>query len=142
MIKKIARLIVDVVQPDGGNDRFRFVGHIGGDDFIVISRPHLSLSLCQQILGGLQQLLPEFHGKQEVLEGFYTATDRQGAQRRFPLLSISIGIVSTEECAVSSYGEMAFLASGVKKMAKQQKGSTIFTNRRIRCQTELPALAA
>ncbi len=131
VIKKVARLIVDVVQPDGNNDRFRFVGHIGGDDFIVISRPHLSFPLCQQIIADLQQLLPVFHGKQEILDGFYLATDRQGVQCRFPLLSLSIGIVSTEEITVSSYGEIAYLASGVKKMAKQRKGSTIFTNRRI-----------
>lgn len=142
VIKRIAKLIVDVVQPGGHSDRFRFVGHIGGDDFIIISRPHSSLLLCQQILDGLQLLLAEFHGEDEFAKGCYRATDRQGQQRCFPLLSLSIGIVSTEECTVSSYGELAFLASGVKRAAKQKKGSAIVSNRRMSALSSLPCLVA
>jgi diguanylate cyclase (GGDEF)-like protein len=138
VIKRIAQLIVEVVQPGGHNDRFRFVGHIGGDDFIVISRPHSSVHLCQQILDGLQLLLLDFHGKNEFEQGYYNATDRQGQLRSIPLLSLSIGIVSTEECAVGSYGELAFLASGVKRAAKQKKGSAIVSNRRSMTQSPHP----
>jgi len=137
VIKGIARLIVDMVQPSGQCDKFRFVGHIGGDDFIVISRPHSSFQLCRQIIDGLQRLLPEFHGEREFLDGCYSATDRQGQLRSFSLLSLSIGIVSTEDCAVSSYGELAFLASGVKRAAKQKKGSAIVSNRRGAAQSQL-----
>lgn len=140
VIKRIAQLIVDVVQPGGNNDRFRFVGHIGGDDFIVISRPHSSYHLCRQILDRLQALLLDFHGKNEFEQGYYTATDRQGQLRSIPLLSLSIGIVSTEECAVGSYGELAFLASGVKRAAKQKKGSAIVTNKRAMAQSSHPSL--
>ncbi len=142
VIKGIAKLIADVVQPGGNNDQFRFVGHIGGDDFIVISRPHSSMQLCQQIIDGLKLLLPQFHGEQEFANGGYSATDRQGQLRCFSLLSLSIGIVSTEDCAVSSYGEVAFLASEVKRAAKKQKGSAIVSNRRMAAQSELPSLAA
>jgi hypothetical protein len=55
------------------------------------------------------------------------------------LLSLSIGIVSTEDCTVSSYGELAFLASGVKRAAKKQKGSAIVSNRRSAAQSQLPS---
>ena len=137
VIKGIAKLIVDMVQPSGQCDKFRFVGHIGGDDFIIISRPHSSFQLCRQIIDGLQRLLPEFHGEREFLNGCYSATDRQGQLRSFSLLSLSIGIVSTEDCAVSSYGELAFLASGVKRAAKQKKGSAIVSNRRGAAQSQL-----
>ncbi|KAF0188817.1 MAG: diguanylate [Desulfobulbaceae bacterium] len=138
VIKEIAKLITDVVLPAGQVDPFRFVGHIGGDDFIVISRPHLSAQLCQQIIDGLQRLLPEFHGEQEFVNGCYSATDRQGQLRSFSLLSLSIGIVSTEDCTVSSYGELAFLATGVKRAAKKEKGSAIVSNRRSVAQSKLP----
>lgn len=138
VIKGIAKLIVDVVQPHGNDDRFRFVGHIGGDDFIVISRPHSSYQLCQKIIDGLHHLLPVFHGEREFIDGCYQATDRQGQLRCISLLSLSIGIVSTEDCAVTSYGELAFLASGVKRAAKLQKGSAIVSNRRAAIQQLLP----
>ncbi|MFH1020827.1 MAG: bifunctional diguanylate cyclase/phosphodiesterase [Pseudomonadota bacterium] len=136
VIRRIGRLIVDIVQP-GVNDRFRFVGHIGGDDFIVITRPYVSQQICRQIIEGLEGLLSEFHGEQEFQEGHYYARDRQGEQRQFALLSLSIGIVSTEECPVNSYAELAFLASGVKRAAKQEKGSAIVRNRRGYVRSEV-----
>ncbi|MEW6500279.1 MAG: bifunctional diguanylate cyclase/phosphodiesterase [Thermodesulfobacteriota bacterium] len=129
VIRRLGELVVEIVQPQG-NDRFRFVGHIGGDDFIVVTRPQASMAICQRILAAFAALLPEFHGQGELGQGYYLATDRQGELRRFPLLSLSIGIVSTEESPVHSYGELAFLASGVKRAAKQEKGSAVVRNRR------------
>jgi len=129
VIRKLSQLLGNIVQPQG-SDRFRFVGHIGGDDFIVITRPHASVPLCQKIVEGFMGLQAEFHGTLELAQGFYLATDRQGVDRQFRLLSLSIGIVSTEQCKVNSYGELAFLASGVKKAAKQQEGFSIVRNRR------------
>lgn len=142
VIKRVARLIEEVVKPGGQEDQFCFVGHIGGDDFIIVCRPHSSFHLCKKITDGLQRLLPEFHGEKEYADGGYTATDRQGQLRSFALLSLSIGIVSTEACSVSSYGELAFLASGVKRAAKQKAGSAIVSNRRVTSQSPLPCLAA
>ncbi|MEW6595423.1 MAG: bifunctional diguanylate cyclase/phosphodiesterase [Thermodesulfobacteriota bacterium] len=138
VIKRLGQLLVEVVQPNE-SDRFRFVGHIGGDDFIVVTRPHSSLSLCQRIIEAFAGLLPEFHGPVELGEGYYLATDRQGQLRRFSLLSLSIGIVGTERCAVQSYGELAFLASGVKRAAKQERGSSIVQNRRDAAQSAVMA---
>lgn len=137
VIKRLGELVVEIVQPQG-NDRFRFVGHIGGDDFILVTRPQSSMAICQRILDAFAALLPDFHGQGELRQGYYLATDRQGNLRRFPLLSLSIGIVSTEECPVHSFGELAFLASGVKRAAKQEKGSAIVRNRR----TSVPAVTA
>lgn len=129
VIKAVSRILTEVVQPYG-SDRFRFVGHIGGDDFIVITRSRASLQLCQKIVERFSKMRGEFHGSSELNQGFYVARDRQGTERSFPLLSLSIGIVSTEQCRVNSYGELAYLASGVKKAAKMQPGSAIVRNRR------------
>lgn len=139
VIKKLSRLLVDIVQPHG-SDRFRFVGHIGGDDFIVITRTHASIQLCQEIVAGFKKMRTEFHGREELDQGFYVSTDRQGEERRFSPLSLSIGIVSTKQCRVTSYGELAFLASGVKKAAKLQKGSSIVRNRRSSAQAMVISL--
>ncbi|MGV1098384.1 EAL domain-containing protein [Thiovibrio sp. JS02] len=139
VIKSLADLLVATVQA-GGNDRFRFVGHIGGDDFIVITRPHASVQLCQEIVEGFTRLRAEFHGSLELTQGFYLAMDRQGEERRFSPLSLSIGIVSTEQCKVNSYGELAFLASGVKKAAKKQKGFSIVRNKRCSAQAAVMPL--
>ncbi|MFZ5773878.1 MAG: GGDEF domain-containing protein [Thermodesulfobacteriota bacterium] len=129
VIKRLGRIIVEAMEADA-NDRLRFVGHIGGDDFIMVTRPHVSMQLCQRVVDAFTALLPEFHGQAEQAAGHYLATDRQGELRLFSLLGLSIGIVSTEECLVESYGELAYLASGVKKEAKQHKGSAIVRNRR------------
>ncbi len=134
VIKTLGELIVDIVGSHG-DDRLPFVGHIGGDDFIVVTRPHVAKKICQRIISEFTDLLIHLHGPQDYDAGYYSARDRQGAERHIPLLSLSIGIVNTEECRVDSYGALAFLVSGVKKTAKEEPGSAIAYNRRKRDKT-------
>lgn len=135
VIKTLGELIVESVGGNG-DDRLPFVGHIGGDDFIVVTRPHLAKIDCQRVIDEFTKLLILFHGPYEYELGYYVAMDRQGVERRMPLMALSIGIVSTEECALDSYGELATLVSGVKHAAKKQQGSAIVINRRGTAKAE------
>jgi EAL domain-containing protein (putative c-di-GMP-specific phosphodiesterase class I)/GGDEF domain-containing protein len=129
VIKTLGELIVECVG-NKGDDRLPFVGHIGGDDFIAVTRPHLAQAVCRQIIDEFEKLLILFHGPSAYDLGYYKARDRQGAERQLSLMSLSIGIVSTDDCAVDSYGELATLVSGVKRAAKARHGSAIVLNRR------------
>ena len=142
VIKTLGELIVESVGSNGGSDdRLPFVGHIGGDDFIVVSRPHLAQKICQRIISEFEKLLILFHGPQEYGLGYYVAKDRQGVERHIPLMSLSIGIVSSDNCPMASYGELATQIAGVKRAAKAQPGSAIVLNRRGTTMAERPPLA-
>ena len=130
VIKSLARVLEDNVR-SFGDDGFNFVGHIGGDDFIVITRPHLSAPGCEKIILDFEAHLPELHGMKDYKTGTYISKNRNGDEETFGLLSLSIGIVSTEIYKIESYAQLASIAMEVKKAAKAQTGSSIIRDRRM-----------
>lgn len=130
VILTMARLIEQSVR-DVGTDDFNFCGHIGGDDFIVMCRPQKSLHIAQHLQAAFVAQVPLLHHEDDLIESGYTATNRRGEQERFPLLSLSMAILSTEVHKIGSYAEMASLAAEVKKAAKKQSGMSIVRDRRL-----------
>jgi diguanylate cyclase (GGDEF)-like protein len=110
---------------------FNFAGHIGGDDFIVITRPAISLNVAQYIIDNFTYKLEEYHGKEDYKSSCFIGINRRGEKEEFSLLSLSIGIVSTEVFNISSYSQFASISCEVKKAAKLQKGSSIARDRRL-----------
>jgi diguanylate cyclase (GGDEF)-like protein len=110
---------------------FNFAGHIGGDDFIVITRPSISLNAAQCIIDEFTSKLHEFHRKDDYNASCFIGANRRGEMECFGLLSLSIGIVSTEVFNISSYSQLASISCEVKKAAKLQAGSSIARDRRL-----------
>jgi diguanylate cyclase (GGDEF)-like protein len=129
VIKALAQILRDYIETE--KDKFNFVGHIGGDDFIMILRPKISLPVCETVIQKFESGLPLLHGGEDYQKGFYVSEDRQGKEQNYSILSISIGIVSTEDINVRSYAQIASIATEVKKAAKMKEGSSIVKNRRI-----------
>lgn len=133
VIKTLAEILTDNIAPY--NDAFNFVGHIGGDDFIMILRPRISIPVCEKVIADFESRLPEFHGRDDYERGCYISKNRRGEEERFNLLRISIGIVSTEVHKFASYAELASIATEVKHGAKMQScslgRSSILMDRRV-----------
>ncbi|MBF0592704.1 MAG: EAL and GGDEF domain-containing protein [Nitrospirae bacterium] len=129
VIKQLAEIMEGV--RDAEADNFNFVGHIGGDDFILITRPKSSLAMCNLIIDRFKGNLGAFHGDEDGNRGFYHAKNRKGELERFELLSLSIGIVSTEVHKIDSFAQLASLSSDVKKAAKSKQGFSIVRDRRM-----------
>ncbi len=110
---------------------FNFVGHIGGDDFIVITRPQISIPVCEKIISRFEAQLVDFHGIEDHGKGSYISKNRKGQEETFALLSLSIGIVSTEINKIESYAQLASIATEVKKAAKMRDGSSIVRDKRL-----------
>ncbi len=129
VIKTLADIIKDSLVPSG--DDLCFAGHIGGDDFIIITRPQHSLSACNNIIADFELQLPAFHGEDDFRSGLYQSENRKGEMESFNLLALSIGIVSTEVFNVQSFAQLSSLATEVKKAAKMQSGSFIVRDNRL-----------
>ncbi|MCM2358195.1 MAG: diguanylate cyclase [Geobacteraceae bacterium] len=110
---------------------FGFAGHIGGDDFIFLTRPHLSAFVAEQIVAEFEALLPALHGRDDAGKGGYQARNRRGGWECMPLLSLSIGIVSTAVCNIGSYPQLASIATEVKCAAKMREGFSIVRDQRM-----------
>ncbi|MEW6739621.1 MAG: GGDEF domain-containing protein [Nitrospirota bacterium] len=133
VIKTLACIIEESIKPDGFD--FSFVGHIGGDDFIVIIPPQISIPACEKIMASFEATLPALHDTEDYNRRCYVSKNRKNEEETFNLLSISIGIVSTEVYKIKSFAQLASIATEVKKAAKMQSAlsgaSSIARDRRL-----------
>lgn len=111
-------------------DHKSFLGHVGGDDFVIACRAPGVEGLCRSILDRFDHEVRAFHDLETVQRGYYESRDRRGIHRRFPLLSLSLAVLSTETRVIVSYGQLTSIASEIKKEAKAMPGSSFFIDRR------------
>lgn len=131
VIKTLAEIIVSVVNLSDVKES-SFCGHIGGDDFILITAPSRAEPIATEIIREFEAHLELFHGKRDFQAGFYSAVNRKGAKEIFSLLSLSFGILNTLLTPINSYAQLASIATDVKKSAKRIPGSSILINKRSR----------
>ena len=106
-----------------------FVGHIGGDDFVFIVSPDKIKPVCEEITENFNRIIPSFYDPEDRDRGYIISTDRTGVQKRFPLLSISIG-VTINRGWFKHYGAISTAATEAKRYAKKFEGSIYFVDRR------------
>jgi len=136
VVIKVLGEIITTATTSTSSEKTTFCGHIGGDDFIIITEPHMAQDTASHIIRIFEEHRPELHGPDDFTAGCYTSTNRKGESETFPLLSLSIGIVNTLLTPVDSFGQLASLSTEVKRLAKKQQGSSIVLNRRVRSSVE------
>lgn len=107
-----------------------FIGHIGGDDFIVLTSPANAERLSEEIIRIFDSEVPLLYPPEDRERGYITSVDRRGQVQNFPLCSVSIAIVSNEHRPIRDFLELSSLASEVKKYAKSLEGSAFARDRR------------
>jgi EAL domain-containing protein (putative c-di-GMP-specific phosphodiesterase class I)/GGDEF domain-containing protein/CBS domain-containing protein len=109
-----------------------FVGHIGGDDFLVILRSPDWEERCQRLLAAFETGKGRFFSPEELASGGYQSEDRKRRLVFHPLVGLSIGAVQAPPGAFLSHHEIAAAAALAKKEAKRSEGSCLFVERRNR----------
>jgi CheY-like chemotaxis protein len=122
VIQRTAQVLVDAIRSHGNADDF--VGHIGGDDFILISTPDRVDAVCGEIICRFDATAPLFYDLEARERGYITGVDRRGQPTSFPLLSLTIVVVSSAQRPFSHPGEIAQRSVSPKKQAKQVERST------------------
>jgi len=127
IIKAVAHILNQCVPAESGR-----VGHIGGDDFIVIFTCDDWRARCESILESFNNTVPAYYRDNDIKAGGIHTENRAGESCFFPLISLSVGLVdplSTSLCR--SHVDLADLASEAKKMAKKTTGNSLFINQRM-----------
>lgn len=114
-----------------------FVGHIGGDDFVLITSPDIVEKVCQAIISEFDRLIPDYYHTNDLEKGFIEGTDRYGVKRRFSIMSISIAVVSDVKRSFKSPVEIARVATEVKDYVKSLPGSNYLVDRRVTTRGEV-----
>lgn len=107
-----------------------FVGHIGGDDFIILFQSPDWEERCQNILALFSEYVAHFFSPEDRECGGYFTEDRQGKRIFHPLTTLSLGVVEVKPDTYATVQQVAAAAADSKKQAKKIFGNTLFMERR------------
>jgi GGDEF domain-containing protein/CHASE3 domain sensor protein len=130
VIKEVALLLTDEMKATGAQDDF--VGHIGGDDFVIISVPPRAEEICRRIVAGFDGRIRKFYTEEDREQGFFIGKDRKGVRQKFPLISVTISIVTDDGARFQNPLAMAEAAAQLKEYAKTLPGSNCVTEKDVR----------
>lgn len=112
-------------------DEKDFIGHIGGDDFILLFQSQNWEQLCLEALNTIATVMPDFYDSKDIAAGGIEVEDRLGNKSFFPFGSMSIGAVKVVPALFKSHHEVAGAMSRTKKEAKKTLGNSLFIDRRM-----------
>jgi diguanylate cyclase (GGDEF)-like protein len=115
-IRAVADLLREVARDLGDSETF--VGHVGGDDFVVILAPEQAETIAAAICQRFDRLAPTLYDPADRMVGSIEVPDRRGVPQRYPLVSLSIGIATTERRDFAHQGEVVTVATEMKRYAK------------------------
>jgi diguanylate cyclase (GGDEF)-like protein len=127
-IKLTADIIYDNVRLFNNNKDF--IGHIGGDDFVIITVPETAERIAEGVIADFDKKILELYTRDDIKRGYIITTDRLGHNISFPIMSISIAIVTNLHRKLFSALQVSEIAAEVKKKAKSIQGSVCIKDRR------------
>lgn len=129
VIRETARILLEAAKECSGPEDF--VGHIGGDDFVVVTTPKFTDRLCEKIIRDFDKISPSFYNQEDRENGFIIGYDRQSKIHKIPLLSISIGVVTNELREITHVAQIGEIGAELKKLAKKEEKSNYVKDKRM-----------
>ncbi len=125
LIRFTASLLKNICDPTRD-----FIGHIGGDDFILVLQSPDWEQRCNRALSAYARTSSVMFDKEHRAIGGYMAGDRQGRVVHHPLPTLSIGAIRINPLFFNSHHEVCEAATSAKNMAKKKPGNSLFIERR------------
>lgn len=120
-IKLTADILVEQCRQYGNEDDL--VGHIGGDDYVIVTRPENAEAICIHIIQEFDEKIRALYCEEDLNRGYILAHDRNGVKVRFSVISISLAVISNERREFYSHLQVSEAAAEIKKKAKSIPGS-------------------
>ncbi|WP_419779170.1 GGDEF domain-containing protein [Maridesulfovibrio sp.] len=128
IILQISKIISWATKKHGSSGNF--VGHIGGDDFVMVTNPANAERICKSVTRVFKRLVKNNYNDADAGNGWMEGKGRDGSISRFPLVSVSLAILDCEpDQNLMEIGEQAAL---LKKWAKSIEGNCWVRERRKR----------
>ena len=129
-IRLTATILVNSVVTTN-QERAVFVGHIGGDDFLLLTEGRdQAIRLAEEIIADFDRQIKTMYTAEDCNNGFISATNRKGEIENIPIMSISIAIVDNAKDVIVNYLEIGEIAAQLKQIAKMKTGSIWVVDRR------------
>ena len=128
IIQETANIISEAAAAHGTENDF--IGHIGGDDYVLITRPQHYARICEAIIKNFDRRIPTYYADEDRSRGYIIGENRQGQQVSFPLASISIAVVTNERRKLNNHIRFGEIAAEMKEHVKSIAGSVYKADRR------------
>jgi len=128
VIKFTANCMRDAIQTYG--EKGDFLGHIGGDDFVAVVAYENARNIGKDIIKRFSQEIGLFYSEEDIENGFIRILNRKGRLEKYPLMTLTVAMISNRYKKYSSVLELGEDGAQVKKKAKTIPGSTFLENRR------------
>ncbi len=107
-----------------------FLGHIGGDDYVAVVGYDYARKIGKDIIKRFNAGIGEFYSEEDNENGYVKLLNRKGKMEKFPLITLTVAMISNKYKKYSSALEIGEDGAQVKKKAKTITGSTFLENRR------------
>lgn len=120
-IQFTGRLVQDVALAVGGPDTF--VGHVGGDDFVIVCEAGQAASVAGELVARFDREAPALYDPEDRDRGYVEVVNRRGEAQRFPVVTLSVGVATTERRRFQHYAEAVAVATEMKAFSKSKTTS-------------------
>ena len=124
----VARSTEEAVRRRGTSSDF--IGHIGGDDFLVATAPDRAEEIAQEIIADFDRGIRELYSPKDLHQGYIETRDRRGTLNRFPIMSLSIALVANDRGQITNYAQVGEATADLKRYAKSIAGSVFVKDKR------------
>jgi diguanylate cyclase (GGDEF)-like protein len=128
VLQATAKIITEAVKTQG--NKGDFVGHIGGDDFVVITSPERYEKICLTIIDSFDKMILDLYDSEDRQRGYISGETRQGQKVSFPIMTMAISVVTNQHCRLQNHVQVGEIAAEVKNYAKSFSHSIFVADRR------------
>ena len=128
IIEFLAGILTKSVEKLGSKEDF--IGHIGGDDFVVIMSPSRAEMMAKYVIDEFDKGALLLLDEDDVKRGYLEVRDRQGELKRIPVMSVTMALVMSTDNKIGHFAEINDIASSLKEYGKRIKGSVVVKERR------------
>jgi len=129
VIKFTANTLVEAA--NSVEDSTSFIGHVGGDDFIMVMNPEYAEEFCQDVVERFDDGVLDFYDTHDALKGSVEVVNRRGERHSFPIVSFSLGVATNRRRGFTTEWEASAVASEMKEHAKSEACSSYKIDRRV-----------
>lgn len=115
------KLVADILKKCATQNEF--IGHIGGDDFIVAADYANGEYYCQAVIHSFKEKALSLYRDEDVNRGYIISKNRSGVTENFPIASISISGVTSKGKRYKNLDDFSRDVALLKKNSKKQEGN-------------------
>jgi diguanylate cyclase (GGDEF)-like protein len=129
-IRLLSFIVDEAIKKIGNVDDF--IGHGGGDDFVVITSPEKAGTIAERVISDFDEQIGSIYREEDLRRGYTISQDRLGRDNYIPIMTLSIGIASNYRRRITTHWEVGEIAKETLNYAKSIPGSTYFMDRRTK----------